>query len=208
MNSKIIPSVMAKNQKELDQDLKKIRSVTKRVHLDIADGKFVNNTLMGFKFKLPKNFQYSAHLMLEHPQPWIKNHLKQIDLFIPQLETIKNIKKHIAWIKSHKKKVAFALKPYTAITRLKPFLKDIDYLLILTVHPGFYGSLFLPSALRKISVLKKHNSKIKIIVDGGMNPQTIKQTKQYTIDYYISGSYTTKAEFPQKSISNLLNALK
>ena len=207
MSAKIIPSVMAKNQKELDKDLKKLRSATKLIHLDIADGKFVNNKVMQFKFKLPKTFHYSAHLMVNHPLPFIKHHLKQINLFIPQLETIKNIKKHIIWLESQKKPVAFALKPATKISQLKPYLQKIDYLLILTVHPGFYGALFLPSTLKKITLIKHLNPNIKIIVDGGMNPQTIKLTKKYKIDFYISGSYTTKAEFPKKSISNLLKAL-
>ena len=208
MSAKIIPSIMAKSQTELNQDLKKLRSVTNWVHLDVADGKFVHNKVLHFPFKLKKTFHYSAHLMIEHPLPWIKKHLHQIDLFIPQLETIKSPPKYITWTKSQKKPVAFALKPATKITSLKPFLKDIAYLLILTVPPGFYGALFLPPALKKIPAIKKLNPQIKIIIDGGMHPQTIKQTKKYKIDYYISGSYTTKAESPKKSISHLLNALK
>lgn len=199
---------MAKSQSELDRDLKKLKNLTSFIHLDIDDGKFVNNKVMQFKLKLPKHFQYHAHLMVNHPKPFIKKYSKQINLFIPQLETIPSIPQYIKWIKSQQKPVAFALKPETKITRLKPFLKDVDYILILTVHPGFYGALFLPKALKKISSIKKINPKIKIILDGGMNPKTIPQTKKYPIDYYISGSYTTKADNPKQSIYNLLKSLK
>ena len=101
-----------------------------------------------------------------------------------------------------------ALKPETKVKEVKDFLKDVDYVLILTVHPGFYGAKFLSAPLKKIKQIKKINPKIKIIVDGGMDPKTIKKAVKAGADLFVSGSYVTKAENPKERIKILLSSLK
>ena len=200
----ILPSLMPQNQKELDQDFKKLKGI-KTLHLDIIDGKFANNKTFQFPFKLKTTFKYHAHLMVKRPELFIKKYLKKIHLFLPQFEETPRPEKYIQFMKTHKKPVGFALKPETKVKVLKPHAKHIDYILILTVHPGFYGGKFLPSKLKKIKEIKTLNKNIKVIVDGGMNPKTIKQAK--AADFFVSGSYITKADNPKQSIKNLLKAL-
>jgi len=206
MKQKIFPSLMAKNQTGLNQDLIKLKGVVKHLHLDIVDGKFAKNKTFQFPFRLNKNFTYSAHLMIKHPESWIKKHKNKIKLFIPHFEEVKDINTYFKFCKNNNLKVAFAIKPETKIKMIQPYLKKINYLLILTVHPGFYGAKFLPQQLKKIKQAKIINPKIKIIIDGGINPQTIKKAK--LADHFISGSYTTKADNPKKAIKNLLKQIK
>ncbi|HHE76893.1 MAG TPA: hypothetical protein ENL27_02850, partial [Candidatus Parcubacteria bacterium] len=185
-----------------------LKGLVKTLHLDVVDGKFAPNKTFQFSFKLSHNFTYHAHLMIKRPEKWIHKNFKRIELFIPQFEEIRNHLEYISWMKNKKRKVAFALLPETKIQQIKPFLSQINYLLILTVHPGFYGGKYLKSELKKIPRIKKINPRIKIIVDGGMNPQTIKQAKKAGADFFVSGSYTTKALYPQQRIKKLLKALK
>lgn len=208
MQQVIIPSVLAKNQQELDFYLNKLKNCARRIHLDVADGKFAPNKVLWFPFTLKRSFKYSAHLMIQNPLPWIKKHLKEIDLFIPHVERIDNRLEYIKLMRNHRKKIALALLPQTKVYSIKEYVKVADYILILTVHPGFYGSKYLPQELKKIPQIKKINHHIKIIVDGGMTPKTIKQAKNAGADYFISGSYTTEAENPEKSIRSLLAGLK
>jgi ribulose-phosphate 3-epimerase len=146
--------------------------------------------------------------MIKNPERWVKKHLNRISLFIPHFEEVKNKERYIQLMKKRKKKVAFALLPETEVKNIKPYLKDIDYILILTVKPGFYGSKFLPKKLKKIQQIKKINPKIKIIVDGGMNDKTIAKATKTGADYFVSGSYTTKAEKPKERIKILLDSIK
>jgi len=208
MTQIIFPSLMAKNQQELNADLKKLRGVAKELHLDVVDGKFAPNKTFQFPFKLSKHFTYNAHLMIKNPENWIKKNFKKINLFIPHFEEIKNIKKYLAWMKNKKKKVAFALLPETKVKQIQPYLQDINHILILTVHPGFYGSKYLKSELKKIPKIKKLNPKIKVIVDGGMHLKTIKQAKKAGADFFVSGSYTTKSDNPRQRIKSLMSAIK
>ncbi|MBI2666695.1 hypothetical protein HYX13_03730 [Candidatus Woesearchaeota archaeon] len=204
----IFPSVMAQNQEELSSLLKKLSGVAEILHLDIADGKAVPNTSLWFPFKLSKKFAYNAHLMIQKPEKWIEKYGKQVDLCIVQREEIDDPNEYIEFCKKKKKAVAFALKPETPIASLKPFLQDIDYVLVLTVHPGFYGAEYLPEQLQKVRELKKTNPKVKIIVDGGMTLETIGDTAKAGTDYFISGSFVSKSDEPKKAYKKLGEVLK
>ncbi|MBT4936172.1 hypothetical protein HOL21_00855 [Candidatus Woesearchaeota archaeon] len=189
MRLTITPSIMAKNQRELDASLTKLKNVIKTVHLDIVDGKFAKNKVMTFPFRLKKEFQYIAHLMVKNPEKWIEKNGKKVDIYIPHIEEIKNIGEYITKTRKLKRKVAFALLPETKVKQIASYLKKIDYVLILTVHPGFYGSRYLPSNLRKVKIIKKINPKTKVIVDGGMNPKRVKKAVTKGVDIIVSGNY-------------------
>lgn len=195
--SSVFPSVVAKNQQELDVLLKNLAGVAKYLHLDIADGKFVSNTSLWFPFRLSRRFKYVAHLMVREPEKWIKMYGKKVEFYIVQAETV-NLAEYIKKTKSQKKPVAFAINPETGVAKIKSFLKVIDYVLILTVHPGFYGAKYLKYPLKKISQIKRINPSLKVIVDGGMNPKTAKDAAKAGANYIISGSFITKAEKPKE----------
>jgi ribulose-phosphate 3-epimerase len=199
---------MPKNQKELNAGLKKFKKIVKELHLDIINGKFANNYSLDFEFKLDNNFVYQAHLMVKNPEHLIKKHWAKIQTFIPQFEEIKDPERYIHWMKNNGRKAAFALKPETKINQVKHFLKEIDLILILTVQPGFYGSKFLSNNLNKIKEIKKINPKTKVIIDGGINPETIVKAKKSGGDYFVSGSYIHTAENPQLAINSLIKAIK
>ena len=207
MKQVIIPSVIAQNQQELASLLKKLKGVSSRVHLDVVDGRFAPNHSLDFPFRLDKNFEYSMHLMVKNPQKWALQYQAHVDVFIPQFEEMHYPLHYLHWCQKQKKKIAFALKPETNIGVLKPYLQDIDYVLILTVHPGFYGRKFLPAPLHKIKPLKQMNPTLKIIVDGGINSQTIQQAATAGADYFISGSFVSQAEKPRKAYKELMRAV-
>jgi len=208
MKQKILPSVMAKSQKEIDFLFNKLDGVSKHLHLDVADGKFVPNKSLWFPFKLSSKFNYSAHLMVKDPSKWIKKYGRRVDLIIFHSEAVKNVSVVIEEIKAKKKNVGLALKPETKIKGIEKELLLVDYILILTVHPGFYGAKFLKSPLKKIQQIKKINSKVKIIVDGGMKPGNIELANKLGSDYFISGSFVSKSENPKKSIKELRALIK
>lgn len=207
MKQTIFPSVMAKNEEELMVLLKKLKGVAKTLHLDVADGKFVHSNSLDFYLNLPKTFTYIAHLMMEQPQPWIEKYGKQMKLCIPHLSAIRNLSSHIAWMKRMNLPMALALTPDETIDKITPYLQEMEYILILTVHPGFYGSPYVKSELQKIPALKAINPKLKVIVDGGMNPQTIKGAKKAGADYFVSGSYVTLSNEPKKAMQRLKKAI-
>ena len=209
MTSLIFPSIIAKSQKELDAELIRLHGAAKTLHLDIVDGKFAPNKSLEFSFTLRKDFQYQAHLMVKDPEKWIQRQVKNsaINLFIPHFEAIYYHSRYILRMKQLKKPTAFAILPETTVGHLKEHLPYLDYVLILTVHPGFYGSKYLKSELQKIKPIKKVNPKVKVIVDGGMNPTTIKEAAKAGADLFVSGSYLGNHQ-PKKAMEELLRVVE
>lgn len=203
MVSFIHPAIIAKSQQELQAEARKVRGLAKHLHLDVVDGIFAPNHSLDFPFRLPAGFVYSAHLMIKEPEQWIARQGKKVQLCIPHLEALEDVPAYIHRMNRSGRKIALALLPETPVSRLAPFLPCLDYVLILTVHPGFYGSLFLPHTLRKIPVIKAKNPRCKVIVDGGMNPETIQKAARAGADYFVSGSYLWNAASPKKALREL-----
>lgn len=201
---------MAKNQKELDQFLRKLKGTAKELHFDVTDGKFVHSKYFRFDFRLSEEFSYNAHLLIKNPRRWVEKYGNKVDTIIFHPEPLKKdeIISLIKKIKNKKKKVGLALKPETRVKSVENYLNLVDYLLVLTVHPGFYGGKFLSASLKKIKEIKKINPKVKVIVDGGMAPDTIKLAKKAGADLFVSGSYVTTAEKPKERIRTLVSAIK
>ena len=203
MKQKIFPSVMAKNQQELDEMLQRLAGLAKELHLDVADGKFVPNTSLWFSLKIPSTFRYNVHLMIADPLTWIKEYGKKVETIIFHPEAGQDADTVMRKIKQIKKKVGLALKPETTAASIKKYLPHLDYVLILTVHPGFYGAKYLKYPLKKIPAIKKMNPDVKVIVDGGMNPETAKEAAKAGADYIVSGSFITKAEKPNERMREM-----
>ena len=90
MEKKIIPALIAKNQRELDEKFEKVEKHSETFQLDIMDGKFVKNKSLMFLWTLPKGKKYEAHLMIQNPESWILKNWKNIDMIIFHLESTKN----------------------------------------------------------------------------------------------------------------------
>ena len=206
MKKQIIPSLIAKNQKELDKRFGKVKFHSKSFHLDIMDGKFVENKSLMFNFKLSKGKKYEAHLMVKNPEEWIKKNLKKTDLIIFHIESCENeseAKKIINRIKSKKKKIGIAINPKTSVKKIIPFLNSIDMVLILTVKPGNYGARFLPNTLKKVKEIRKLKPKLDIEVDGGISEKTISLAGKSGANSFVSGSYLQKSLDVKKAIERL-----
>ena len=195
MKITIIPSVIAKTQEELDGILSKINDSAQLLQLDIMDGKFVPSHSLDFDFRLKEGkYEFEAHLMTEAPEKWVDENWEKVDTIIAHFEAVKSPGKIIKNVKTKGKKVGLALNPETGVDQIRDCLDDIDQVLIMTVHPGFYGSEFLPETLDKISKLRALSPDLDIEVDGGIKPDTITQVYKAGANMFVSGSYIVNAD--------------
>lgn len=204
MKKQIIPAIIVKNQKELDESLSKVIDLVEIIQLDIMDGKFVPNESLNFDFKLPKtNCLFEAHLMISEPIKWIEKNHKKVHTILIHFESCTDIYRAIDLARSKNKKVGVVLNPETPINAIKDILDEIDQVLIMTVNPGFYGSSFLPETVNKISDLRKLRPDFDIEVDGGINDKTIGIVDKAGANLFVSGSYIMKSSNVKNAIENL-----
>jgi ribulose-phosphate 3-epimerase len=206
---KIIPAIIAKNQKELDERILKVKDFVDIIQLDFMDGRFVPNNSIDFDFKLPKtDCVFEAHLMINNPKEWVENNYMKVDMVLVHFESCDNPASIIDLVKNKGKRFGFVLNPETPVQKIEEYLDDIDQVLIMTVNPGFYGSPFLPETMEKIKKLRKLRSDLDIEVDGGITDKTIHLVFEAGANMFVSGSYIVKSDDVQTAIDNLKNEVK
>jgi ribulose-phosphate 3-epimerase len=132
--------------------------------------------------------------MIENPEEWVGEYWKKVDTIIAHFEAVKNPEGIIESIKKKDRRVAFALNPETDVGQIRDYLSQIDQVLVMTVHPGFYGSPFLPETMDKIRKLRELKPDLDIEVDGGITADTIEEVNKAGANMFVSGSYLIKSE--------------
>lgn len=179
-------------------------SSTDYIHLDIMDGKFVDNVSDMYDFIKDNkiNKPLDIHLMVEDVNEYIEKYSNLNPEYMTFHIEVGNTLSLINKIKSKNIKVGLSISPNTDISELIPFLKYIDMVLIMSVEPGKGGQKFLNTTYQKleqINEIKKEYSFI-IEVDGGINNEN---SKTINADMIVVGSYITKSLSMQDAINTL-----
>lgn len=210
---KIAPSLLSANFACLKQEIDKIE-VAEWIHYDVMDGHFVPNISFGYSIlkdisKVTDKY-LDVHLMISDPFKYVDNFIaSNASLIVFHYEAVEEneIDKLIKYIKNNNVDVGIAIKPDTCQDVLKPFLSQLDLVLVMSVEPGFGGQTFNHSAIEKISKLAKlreeNNYHYLIEVDGGINESTAKLCRQAGVDVLVAGSYVFNSDDYTKAIESL-----
>ena len=218
MTIKLAPSILDVDFAHLERELKKIENGgADLLHLDIMDGNFVPNISFGPRIvesiKSITSLPLEVHLMVEKPE----NHIKSFidaggDIIIVHYETSNHLDRLIQTINKAGVKSGIALNPATPLSVIEYLINKIDYLLIMTVNPGFGGQEFIPEMIDKIEKARKiidnQNKSISLAVDGGINLDNISKVVEAGAEVIVAGQIISKSANPEmtiKKIKNLLN---
>ena len=210
---KIAPSLLSADFACLKQEIDKIEAA-EWIHYDVMDGHFVPNISFGYSIlkdisKVTDKY-LDVHLMISDPFKYVDNFIaSNASLIVFHYEAVEEneIDKLIKHIKNNNVDVGIAIKPDTCQDVLKPFLSQLDLVLVMSVEPGFGGQTFNHSAIEKISKLAKlreeNNYHYLIEVDGGINESTAKLCRQTGVDVLVAGSYVFNSDDYTKAIESL-----
>ena len=213
MNINISPSVLSANFTNLVDDIRIVEELgVSRLHLDVMDGHFVPNLTFGpFIIKQIRSItklHLETHLMIENPHLYIEKYAEVgSDTIIVHEEASKDLESDLKLIRSSNVKSGVAINPDTDIKKIDKYLKYVDYILIMSVFPGFGGQNFIEETLEKMSYAVSLKNKYDIVVgvDGGVNLDTIKRVYETGIDVSIIGSALYGAEDISKRYKELLS---
>ncbi|MCK1977601.1 ribulose-phosphate 3-epimerase [Jeotgalicoccus huakuii] len=211
--AKVLPSLLASDFSKLATEIKEMEEAGADIfHLDIMDGQFVPNISYGIPvcqaIAEHASIPLDVHLMTYDPTQFVEEFKNMgVDMLSFHIEATPHAHRAVQLIKSSGMKAGIALNPQTPVEAVKHLLKDVDFVLIMTVNPGFGGQAFIDMCLDKLDELTaiKRNSDLDfdIEVDGGINDETGALCKAHGANLLVSGSYLFKAEDKQQTIRNL-----
>ncbi|MCD8820402.1 ribulose-phosphate 3-epimerase [Staphylococcus gallinarum] len=211
--AKLYPSLLSTDFLNLQQELKDLEAAgVDGVHFDVMDGRFVPNISIGLPIldsvrkgtKLP----IDVHLMIEEPEKYVDLFAQHgADMISVHVEATPHIHRVIEQIKSQNIKAGVVLNPGTPVDAILPVIRMVDYVLVMTVNPGFGGQSFISDSIEKLDQLTSIKDRMEldfdIEVDGGINNETVKDVIEHGATMLVAGSYFFKQD-DYKQVTKLL----
>ena len=191
---RIYPSLLSADFSQLGKEIARWEALNiDGYHLDVMDGHFVPNLTMGPS--LVKSLRrhtkktFDVHLMVTNPQLFLEPFAEAgADRLSFHVELEADLGAMIRRVKKLGVKVGLAINPSTSAQKLIPFLTCIDFVLLMTVEPGFAGGKFAPEALDKISEVLNYAPNMEVVVDGAMSAKTAPKVVELGAKGIVAGS--------------------
>jgi len=202
----VAPSILAADFSRLADEVHRAEQAgADWIHCDVMDGHFVDNISFGPMVveivRKQTRLPLDVHLMIEHADHYVPRFVKaganSITVHV-EPEAKHDVAKTLQQIRDAGCRVGLTLNPATSFELLEPFLKKIDMLLVMTVHPGFGGQPFRADQMAKVKRAadwnKSRQKKIDIEVDGGINPETARVSIQNGANVLVAGTSIFRAQ--------------
>lgn len=180
------------------------------LHLDVMDGHFVPNLTIGppvvKSIRKATDMVLDCHLMITDPETYAPQFLDAgADYVTFHIEAARDARALCKAIRARGKKAGIAVKPKTSAATVKALLDDVDMILVMTVEPGFGGQSFMTDQVAKVRELAPLciEKGVKIQVDGGLDPKTVKEAAAAGASVIVAGSSVFRAPDPGQAIREL-----
>ena len=196
MEKLLCPSMMCANYGNLQHEIKELESAGIDIfHLDVMDGKFVPNFGMGlqdieFICKMAHK-PVDVHLMIEGPGDYVEKFAKLgVEIIYIHPETAKHPTRVLQNILDCGKKAGIAINPGTSVETIEPLLSLVDYIMVMTVNPGFAGQKYLNFVDEKIDrlLVLKEKYHYEMLVDGACSPKRIQALSLKGVKGFVLGT--------------------
>ncbi len=212
----IVPSILSADFSRLGEEISKVESAGARMlHVDIMDGHFVPNLTMGppvvKSIRRGTKLTLDAHLMIEDPDRYAPMFIEAgIDQVSVHYEACRHLDRTIRLIQSEGAKAGVVLNPATPVAVLDDVLDVVDYVLVMSVNPGFEAQRFLPNSLRKIRDLartrRERGLHFAIEIDGGVSFENLGEIVRAGCDWIVAGSAIFHSEDAASTVKRMQQA--
>jgi ribulose-phosphate 3-epimerase len=209
----IAPSLLSADFSKLGEAVAQAeRGGADMIHFDVMDGHFVPNITIGppvlKSLTRVSRLPIDVHLMIENPDRYVEAFIEAGAASVTvHAEAVVHLHRVVHLIKSLGAKAGVALNPATPVTALEEIAGDLDYVLVMTVNPGFGGQTFIPRSESKVravrDLLRRESSSAPIEVDGGIDVHTAPRIVAAGADILVAGNAVFGSADPERAIREL-----
>jgi ribulose-phosphate 3-epimerase len=187
------------------------------IHVDVMDGHFVPNITIGppvvKSLRRATDLPLDCHLMIENPDQYIPEFAQAgADWISVHQETCRHLNRTLQLIRSHDALAGVVINPATPVESLSEVLDIVDYVLVMSVNPGFGGQKFIPGALHKIrrlvEIRAQRKLKYRIEIDGGVTLDTVSEIVRAGAEILVAGNAVFGQGDPKTNAEKLLKAAR
>jgi len=209
----IAPSLLSSDFANLEKEIKMLnKSQADWIHLDIMDGHFVPNITFGMPviraIKKVAQKPLDVHLMIEKPERYLADFKKAgADCLSVHWEASTHLHRTIHQIKELDMLAGVAINPHTPVAFLEDIITDVDFVVVMSVNPGFGGQRFIQNSIKRVKELRKlidkHKSEAMVEIDGGVDLENAPLLVAAGVDILVAGNTVFGAEKPIEVIKKL-----
>ncbi|HEU5022819.1 MAG TPA: ribulose-phosphate 3-epimerase [Bryobacteraceae bacterium] len=209
----ILPSILSADFARLGEEIARVeRGGATMLHVDIMDGHFVPNLTIGPPVvesirKITKSV-LDVHLMITDPDNYAPLFVEAgADQVSVHYEAATHLDRTVRNIQSLGAKAGVVINPATPVSVLEDILEVADYILVMSVNPGFGGQKFIPNAIRKVQRLdgarRERGLDFRIEIDGGVNRENVETIVRAGCDWLVAGSTVFHSEDSTATVRDL-----
>ena len=194
---RLAPSVLAADFANLGAEIAAAtRGGADQVHVDVMDGHFVPNISIGVpvvkSLKKATSLPLDVHLMIEDPDRYLEAFIDAgANMVSVHVEVLPHLHRTISQIQKLGAKAGVVLNPSTPVAAIEEIAADVDFVLVMSVNPGFGGQVFIPHTLKKIAsvraLLDRAGNRAPIEVDGGIDLTTVESVVKAGAEWLVAG---------------------
>jgi ribulose-phosphate 3-epimerase len=209
----IAPSILSADFARLGEEIAKVeRGGATMLHVDVMDGHFVPNLTLGpplvESVRKITGLTLDVHLMVSNPEMFAPIFIEAgADQVSVHYEAATHLDRTIRNIQSLGARAGVVLNPATPVSVLEDILFAVDYVLIMSVNPGFGGQKFIPNAVNKIrrldQIRQEKRLDFAIEIDGGVNDDNIEKIVQAGCNWLVAGSHIFHSADPAATVKEM-----